>query len=150
MDYKATITLLIGILVTFYVLSAFIPSVDTATSSMVDALDATVTNESLGTADAYGNLSATETEQPISSVTEVYANGTPSTSWANCSYTVDTQASTITVTATATPNSCQNAAITVTYERSNAYGESVQPLPKVSYILALLSVFVGIIYLYWK
>lgn len=149
MDVKEIITFFVGILVVFYVLSAFISPVETGVSNLQGALDESVTGEVLGTADANGNLTAYADHIIESGSETVYANGTASGSWANCTASVTYSTGKVDVIATATPNSCQNAQITIDYTRADAYGKDVKSLPKVGYIVALISVFAGLIYAWW-
>ena len=148
-DAKAVVGFFVGMLTIFYVLGALLTPVESGVTTMQNSLSEVVTGEVLGTADANGNLTA-YADHPITSGSEtVYANATPSTSWANCTVSITYDTGKVEVIATATPNSCQNAQITIDYTRADAYAKDIKSLPKVGYLVALLAVFAGIIYLAW-
>ncbi len=149
-DEKVIIGGLVSMLVLYFVIGALINPLDTGVSTMQNTLSEVVTGEVLGTADVNGNLTA-YADHPIESGTEtVYANGTASSSWANCTVSITYSTGKVDVIATATPNSCQNAQITIDYTRADAYAKDIKSLPKVAYIVALISVFAAVIYMWWR
>jgi hypothetical protein len=147
---KPVISIMIGALVVFTIISAFISPVEKGVTSFESALDESVTGELLGTADASGNLAA-YTQHPVTVGSEtVYANGTASTAWVNATYTIDYDTGLVNVTATGSNPSTAGATITIDYTRADAYGKDVKGLPKTAYLIALLAAFVAIIYAFWS
>lgn len=147
MDVREVIGIMVSIMITFFVLSALISPTETSVQNIQTSLNGSVTGESLGTADGYGNLTATAAHPIVAGSETVYnGSGVASASWVNATVTVTDATGVVVVTATGTDNSTANSAITIDYIRSDTQADEVSDLPKVAFVIALILTFVGFIY----
>jgi len=144
----ALVTAIVGIIVVFYVLAYCYQPLEDASMRLSHSLGADITNETLGTADANGNLTAYTDFSPVESGSEtVYANGTPSTSWTNATYSITYSTGKVVVYSNGTNPSTANAVITIDYNKEPQISgiEGLSSLPGVAVLLFVLITVIGII-----
>lgn len=147
---ETVIELLLGIIVTFFLLAALIPPTEVSVSNMQGALNGTITGEAIGTANGAGDINAGLNHPILNTSTFVIYNesNTPHTSWVNVTVTTTNLGSTVIINATGAANSTAGNALTMDYIRSDTQADEVASLPGFAYLLAAIMAFVGVIYLY--